>query len=237
VAMTDSGAGRLLGALVAPAETFEAIAARPTWVAPLVLLIVLATLTGYLVSGRVDYERMMRQQNDRSGGQMTAEQVENAAQRAKTVAPIAGLAGGLVVTPAVYLIVALLYWVGFKLLGSDLSYKSSLATALHSMLPSAVSALLAIPVIWRHGTLTSEEARSGSFLASNLGFLAPADAGPAVRSLLTSIDLFSLWTVALAIVGYRIVARVSRGAAIGVVLTLWLLFVVGKVALAALLPG
>lgn len=237
MAMTDSGPGRLLGALVAPVETFESIAARPTWVAPLVLLALLATLTGYLVGGRTDYERMVRQQNERSGGQMTAEQIENAAERAKTVAPIAGLAGGLVVSPAINLFVALLYWVGFKLLGSDLSYKSSLSASLHSLLPSAVSALIAIPVIWRQATLSAEQARSGSFLASNLGFLAPADAGPAIRALLASLDLFSIWTVVLSIVGFRIVAKVSRGVAAGVVLTLWLLFVAGRVALAAFLPG
>lgn len=237
MAMTDSGPGRLLGALVAPVETFQSIAARPTWVAPLVLMALLATITGYLVSTRTDYEKMMRQQNERTGGQMTAEQIDNAVERAKTVAPIAGLAGGLVVVPAINLFVALLYWVAFKLLGSDLSYKSSLSTALHSSLPGAVSALIAIPVIWRQAALSAEQARSGSFLASNLGFLAPADAGPAIRALLTCADLFSVWAVVLSIVGFSIVARVSRGVATGVVLTFWLLFVAGRVALAALLPG
>jgi hypothetical protein len=234
--MSDSAFGRLLGALVAPVETFRSIAVRPTWLVPMLLLAVLSTAVGTMVVQHVDFEQAMRAQNERTGGQMTSEQVEQNAERAKNTAPFVALFQG-VVAPAIYLLVALVYWAGFRLLGSDLTFKTSLATSLHALLPSAIAALLSIPVILRHGNFTSQEIKGGNFLASSLAFLVPADGSPALRALLGSVDIFSLWTVGLLVIGYRETARVSPKAALGTVLTVWLLYVVGKVALTALLPG
>jgi hypothetical protein len=234
--MSDSAFGRLLGALVAPVETFRSIATRPTWLVPLVLLVVLATALGSMVIQHMDFEQMMKTQNERAGGQMTGEQVEQNAERAKNAAPFLALAQG-VVAPALYLIMALVFWAGFRLVGSDLTFKASLATSLHALLPSAIAAVLAIPVVLRHGLYTQQEVKGGSFLASSLAFLVPADGSPALRSLLGSVDLFSLWTVGLLVIGYRETARVPPKVALGTVLTIWLIYVVGKVALAALLPG
>jgi Yip1 domain len=234
--MSDSAAGRLLGALVAPVATFRSIAARPTWLLPLLLLVVVGAGVGSLLIQRMDFDQIVRAQNERTGGQMTAEQVEQAAERAKNAAPLLGLFEA-VVSPVIYLLVALAFWTAFRLLGSDITYKASFATALHALLPSAIALLLSIPVILRHGTYTQQEVKGGSFLASSLAALAPADASPAIRALLGSFDLFSLWALSLLVIGYRETARVSRQAAIATVIALWLVYVVGKVALAALLPG
>jgi hypothetical protein len=235
--MTDSAFGRLLGALVSPVETFRSIAARPTWLVPLLLLAVLGTAVGSMLVQHLDFDQLMRVQNERTGGQMTGEQVEHAVEQAKKWAPIAALLQGVIVAPAIYLLLALVFWAGFRLLGSDLTFKTSLATSVHALLPSAIAALLSIPVILRHGVYTQQEIKGGNFLASSLAFLVPGDGSPALRSLLGSLDLFSLWTLGLLVVGYRETARVSPKAAFGTVLTLWLIYVVGKVALAALLPG
>jgi hypothetical protein len=235
--VSDGSVGRLLGALVAPGETFRSIAVRPSWLAPLLLLVAVSTLVGYLVVERIDYEQAMRRQNERTGGQLSGEQIEQNAERLKKLAPVLALVQGLVVAPAVYLLIALLFWVGFKLTGSDLTYVQSLATALHALLPGAVAAVLTIPVVMQHGVYSQEEVRSGNLLASSLAVVAPAGSGPALAALLGSVDLFVLWTLGLLIVGYRATAKVSRQAAVAVVLTLWLLYVGGKVGLAALLPA
>jgi hypothetical protein len=234
--LTGSAFGRLLGAFVAPVETFRSIAVRPTWILPFLLLVAVGVGVGTLVMQRMDFEQVIRAQNERAGGQMSAEQVEQAAERAKSMAPILTAVQG-VVTPAIYLLVALAFWATFRMVGSDFGYRSSLATTVHATLPSALAAVLSIPVILHHASLTQSEVKNGSFLASSLAVLAPADASPVLRALLGSADLFSLWTVALLVVGFREAARVSRQAALGGVLILWLLYVAGKVALAALLPG
>jgi len=237
-ALTDSGAGRVAGALVVPGDTFRSIAARPTWLAPLLVIVVLATVVGGMVTARIDMAQVIRHRLEAAGSQPSLEQIDQSVETMKKLQPYLALFQGLVATPAVYLVCALLFWVAFKLLGSDMSYKASFATCLYGLLPLAlVQALLAIPVIWSRASFTQDEARSGSFLISNLAAWAPEGIGAVARTLLGSADVFSAWAIVLLVIGYRIVAGVSRAAATGVVLGIWLLGVALKVALVAIAPG
>ncbi|HSP95071.1 MAG TPA: hypothetical protein VLU06_11000, partial [Thermoanaerobaculia bacterium] len=65
----------------------------------------------------------------------------------------------------------------------------------------------------------------GDLLASNLGFLVPADSSKPLHSLLSSFDIFSLWSLVLFVIGFAAAARVKRGAAAGIIVTLWLVAV------------
>ncbi len=78
-------------------------------------------------------------------------------------------------------------------------------------------------------------------LASNVAALTTKEAVPPfVFFLLQSVDLFSFWTIALLIVGYKAAAKVSAGTAAGSVFCCWLVYVIAKSGLAALfthMPG
>jgi len=111
---------------------------------------------------------------------------------------------------------------------------TSLAVTLHGLVPGAVAALLSIPVVLGSETLEYEAVKSGSLLASNAAVFAPEDAGPVLTSVLGSLDVFSLWTMALLVIGYRLAAKVTRGTAIGAVVGLWLVYVLGKAAFVGL---
>ena len=73
----------------------------------------------------------------------------------------------------------------------------------------------------------------GDMLRSNLGFLAPPDA-KALHSLLGSLDVFSFWTMGLLAIGLAAAARIRKGQAAGVVVSLWLVYVLAKAGLAAI---
>jgi len=229
--MHDSALGRLLGALVAPGKTFRSIAERPSWWAPLLLLALLGSGGGYLAAQRMDFEDVVRQRAAQQHQEIAAEQIEKGAQLAKKVAPVAALASGLILLPASYLLLALIFWTLFRLLGSDLTYPGSLSVALHSLMPTALSALITLPLVLRRETISAQEAQRG-ILLSNLASLAPEEAGPVVKSLLGSVDFFTLWVLILLCLGYRTVARVSTAAAAGTVGVLWLLWVAGKALIA-----
>ena len=236
--LARSGAGRILGALVAPGDTFRSLAARPTWAAPLLLLVLVAVVVGWMATTRIDMAQLIRHQNEVSGGQLNAEQVDQRIAAVKKVAPYLALFQGLIAAPAVYLLCALLFWVGFRMVGSELSFKAAFATTLYGLLPlGVVEALLAIPVLWNRASLTQDEARNLSFLADNLAAAAPDGTGRVALALLGSVNLFSIWAIVLLVFGYSMVARVSRAAAATVVAIVWLLGVALKVALVALAPG
>lgn len=231
--MEDSGFGRLLSVLLAPGKTFRSIAARPTWIEPMVVLVLLTGVMTMLVMQRADMEEMIRARIEQSGREVPAEAVEQQVEMMERFGWVFGLLGA-VVTPVMYLAGAAVLLAIFKLLGSDLGFPQSLSTFLYGMAPWIVASLLALPVLLSRDSLTVEEMQSGTVLMSNLSFLAPEDAGAGLRAALSAIDVFSLWTLVLLAIGYRIVARVSTGTAAGVLVGLWLVWVLGKVGLAAL---
>lgn len=239
--MENSELGRLLGALVSPGKTFRSIAERPTWVAALLLLMVLAGAVGVLVNQRMDPDEMRKSIAERmekaQGGKASEADVDRAMEMSQKFSSITRF-----LIPAVsglfYLLVAGLFLMAFRFFGgSELSFKTSFSTALHAFMPGAVAAVLALPVILSRERISMQEAQGGNLLASNLGAFAPEDASPVVKALLGSADFFSLWTIVLLILGYRLTAKVSTATAATVVLVLWAVAVAAKVGLAAAFGG
>ena len=236
-ALEDSSAGRVIGVLVSPVKTFRSIAERPTWGVALVVLLVISTLVGVLANQRIDpndVRQSIQQRMEKSGQQPTPEQVDKAmTTMAKFTAVTLWLIPLFVVI--VYLVIALLFFAAFRFFGgSEISYKSSFATAVHAFMPGMVAALLTLPVILTHEHLKLKDVQGGNLLASNLGAFAPDSVGPAVRSLLTSVDFFSIWTLILLVIGYKATAKVSTANAATVAVVLWALYVGIKVGIAAL---
>ena len=61
--------GRLIGVFVSPKQTLASIAERPSWLAPLVLLVVLGTSVGALLNTKMnwgEYIRHKAEENARS---------------------------------------------------------------------------------------------------------------------------------------------------------------------------
>ena len=232
-ALEDSSAGRLIGALVSPAKTFRSIAERPTWALALVVLLLAAGAVGFVSAKRTDYREMITRSLKESGREVPAEQLEKQIEITQKVAPYFAAGSGVFVL-IIVLIVTLLYWIVFKLLGSDFTYLSGLAVTLHAAMPAVVSLLLSLPVILSHKTLGYDDLKTGTFLQSNLAFLAPAGARPWLIALYASVDFFSLWSLVLTIIGYRALSRLSTQAVAITVVLVTLLFIAVRVGLAAL---
>lgn len=226
--MHDSGFGRLIGVLVSPERTFRSIAERPTWLAPLLVLMVLGTAVGYLANQRIDVEQMVRQQMAQRDGEVSQEQVDQAVEMAEKIGPAMTLLSGLVFSPGIYLILAFVFLSIVRMAGSEIDFSRSLSVLLYGMTPWALYSLLALPVILSRESLDPEVAQSG-ILMSSLGAFAPEDAGVVVKGLLSSLDAFSIWAVVLLVIGYRVVGRISTGASAAVVLTLWAVYLAGKI--------
>lgn len=238
--MKDSSWGRLIGALVAPGETFRAIGERPTWLPPLLLLILLGAAAGLVIQLKADPEEMVREQFAALKMDVPQEQIDKAVEDAenRTTAAKVGLSvAGILVQAGIYALVALVFWVAFKMFGSEIDYVRSLATTAHGYLPLAVGSLLNLPLMLSRETITFEDVRNGGVLVSSLKALAPEDASTLTQVLLGSFDLFTIWTLVLLTIGYKAVAKVSTAVASGIVILLWLVYVVGKVGLTAAFMG
>jgi len=232
--MGDSSFGRVIGVLTAPEKTFRAIKERPSWIVALLTLIIVGVGTYYLLSQRMDMAEVVRESIEQSGREMTEDQLEQALDFYEKFGAVFSMAAIIVGSPIFLLLGSLGLWVAVKLVGAELSFKQNWATFVHSQMPQVVASLLSLPAIFSREEFHFDDVKTGSILPSNLGQFAPEEAGPALISLLSSIDVFSIWTVVLLVIGMATVGRVKRGTAAAAVVTCWVLFILGKAGWAAL---
>ncbi len=230
--MENSGFGRLISVFTSPGRTFASIAQRPTWIPPVLIVILISIAATAVVMPRMDMRSVIRQSIEDSGRNMTPEQIDMAVEQGAKFAKVGPIVG-IVFQPIIFVLIALIFWVLFKLAGGDFTFPVSFSVVTHGMLPGALAALLSIPVVMSRSTLSYEQVKTGSFLTSNLAAFAPAGTKHGLLALLSSIDIFSIWSLILLIIGYRTVAKVSKGTAIGVVVGLWAVYVLCKVGFSA----
>jgi hypothetical protein len=232
--MQESSFGRLVGVLVSPGKTFEAIAARPTWVVAMVVLVIVGVITGTLISGKIDYEDVIRESLEDQGRELGEAQTQQAIDVGEKIARIMTVVGPLIFQPLIYLLLAAVFMVLFNVLGGDLTFVKSLAVIVHGMMPRLVLALLSIPVILGREEFTARELEGGGVMASNPGAFLDEDAGAGLVALASSFDVFSIWTIVLLVVGFAAAARIPKGTAAGGVVGLWIIYILGKVGLSVL---
>lgn len=221
------------GVLLAPEKTFRALAARPAWLPAMLLLVATALGLSLVVTPRLDMKQVMREAIEEKGADISEAQLARQAEMADKFKWI-GTASQVVLQPAVYLLMAGVFLVLFRLLGSEIDFRRSLSVSVHGMMPFFVATLLTIPVVLSRASLTLKDVQSARYLHSNLAAFAPDSTGKPMMALLASADLFSIWTIVLLGIGFRVVGGVSKAAAFGAVIALWAVVVAGKVALAAL---
>ena len=224
---------RVVTVLTAPTATFRAVAERPTWVAPLLVLLLLGAAASTLVIFKTDpqaQEELVRERMEERG--MSGAELDRAVAQAteitakiRPILPVLSI-GFMVVA---YLVVAAVLWGGVRAVGGEGSFVKGLSTTLHGLMPQGVAALLSIPLLLTVESVDPETAESGGILASSLAALAPEDVSPPLRALLGSVDFFSIWSLVLLVLGFHVTARVSKGTSAAVVLGAWVLWVAAKV--------
>ena len=216
---SPSAVGRVVGAILTPGETFESIAKRPTWLLPVLLWMALSLGITAILLPRIDWEKVTRTQLEKSGQTVTDEQVQTRVAQSKKFGGVISYCIGAISPWVVTLLTATLIWGSFKAFGWDSTFKQAMGATSHAFLPGVLKAILLGVLVWRQETVNPQA--MGDLLRSNLGFLVARDSSKALHSLLSSIDIFSFWSLGLFVIGFAAAAKVKRGSAAGVIVTLW----------------
>jgi hypothetical protein len=220
---SDSALARLPGVLFSPVGTFESIARRPTWLAPLILWTAMSVGVTAALLPKIDYDQLTRQALQRKGQTVPEDRITSIVEQQKKFGGIFGWVFGVASPALVSLLVAVVLWGAFKAFGWDTRFAQSFGVTTHAFLPGVLKAAFLLLLITRQETVNPQAL--GDLLHSNLGFLVPRDSSKPLHSLLQSLDIFSLWSLCLFVVGFAAAAKIRRGAAAGVIVTLWLLAV------------
>lgn len=232
---SDNSISRIFGALFSPKATFASIAARPTWLAPLILMCLLSVVVIAIFGQRVGWHDFMVRQiesNSRTA-QLPAEQKSQIIAQQEKYASITSYAGVVVGTFVGAVVVAAIFMGVFNLFGgTKIEFKTSLGIVSYGWAPGIVAGLLGILILFLKDPSTVD---IQNLVASNPAALL-ADGSPKwLVSLLGSLDIFSFWMMILMAFGYSATnpKKLSFGKAFGSILGVWLIYVVLKVGLTA----
>ena len=223
--------GRIIGVFFSPKATFEDIARKPSWVLPVILLTVLSIGVSFSINQRVNWREFMAQQIEKSpqSANMSAEQkeqrIEGGAKFSPIVTWVIGVCGPILFT----LIVALVMWGAYNLLGgANTDFGTSFAITTHAALTGLVSSLLFILVLYLKpaGTVDMENP-----VATNLAALLPEDSAKWLVVLLKSIDIFTFWTLILLAIGFATTnpKKLKGSKAFTIAFSVWAVYVVLRV--------
>jgi hypothetical protein len=229
--------GLLLKVLWSPAEAMFLISKNPRALVPIVFLALCSLAGGMLVMAKVPASELAMRAIERSpqGANLSDEQKDRIRQGINSpVARVLGIISAILGPILIVLIVASVYFGIFTIVGREGSFKAFFA----------ITAFAFVPLIFRQGAavLSAFVVPASSIMPDELGSLSPAvfldrdSVSRVVFATVNMIDVVSLWTLCLLVIGYGFVTRknVSKAACAGTVFGVFLVYAVIRVMLASL---
>ena len=230
-----SSLGRMFGALFSPRQTFESIARRPTWLPPVILASLIGLAVVALFTHRVGWRSYLEKQvaNSSRFQQLSVEQQQRTmAAQVKWTPPFAY--GEVIVAPVAGALLVAAIFLGFLngLGGTRFNFKTSLGIVSYSWMPNIISGLLGIVVLLVKDPATID---LQNLVASNAGAFVSGNSPRWLVAMLTSVDVFSFWTMVLMAIGYTAAApkKLSFAKAFAWIFSLWLVYVLVRTGLTA----
>lgn len=226
---------RLIGVYFEPRKTYDDISRKPSWLGIWIIASILAIGMNYVLTTRVDHETLMRKSlaMNPMTKNLPEEQIQTiVSQPQGAFARYSQMIFAPVGVLLVYILIAAVFLLLFVLMGANISFKKSLAATFWGMgPPGIIGGIFAIIVMYLKDPV-DVEVNPVANVVSNFGLLVAEKEHPVLNSLLSSIDVFSAWTIFLLSLSFAALSGSSmtvKKAATGV-LIMWALWVAGKAA-------
>jgi hypothetical protein len=118
------------------------------------------------------------------------------------------------------LIVAGVLLLTFRLMAGEGDFRQAFSVTVYAWYPRLIKGIFGTVVILTRKSLSIVDLQNP--LMSNLGFLFDPRTKPLQFALASSVDLFTIWSVVLLVIGFAAVSRLSRGRSAGIVVGWWI---------------
>jgi Yip1 domain len=225
-----SAFGRLTGVLFSPKATFEDIAAKPGFVLPIVIIVLLTVAVVAVFGQRVGWRQFMEQQFAKSPqtANLSAEEKEQRMATAVKIAPIIGYVQ-IIVVPIAALIIGAILMGAFNLIASArITFLQSLSIVSYGWVPGIIGGVIGLILLFIKSPDTIDLEH---LVASDVGAFLSGDSPKWLMSLCTSLNLFTFWEIVLMGIGFSAASpkKVSIGKGITIVAVCWAIWTLGKV--------
>ena len=229
-----STVARITNIFFSPSTTFTDLKRNRSWWAAWLLLSVFSLLFTFAVQQKIGFGQVM--ENQMKSSPKSAEQYEKMTPEQRAIGE-KFTAGISYATPALLLIFSLifagLYMATFNFgLGAEVPFGLSLAIVIYSGLPEILRFLLA--AVSLYAGADPEAFNPQNPVAANLGYFFSQTDHPALFTLGSFVDIFRIWTIILAGIGFACVSKVKRSTAITAIACWYVLMALVFTGLAAL---
>jgi Yip1 domain len=219
---------RLIGVYFSPGETFQEIGRAPRILMPLILLMVIGALSGYLMIDRIGVRSVLNSQFEPAvaSGKMSQEEADKQIEVLSTGVvgvitrysfPVAGLLN----PPILALIVVGICKLIIMLIGGDSRFKPLFSVTMYTLLAvSLVSTTVLILLLYLK---PPDEFDINNPIGSNLAAISTLALGKDglpkfIMALGRWVDIFFLWILALLAIGYAAVSHKVKASTMGIAL-------------------
>jgi len=217
-----------------PGETFQALKVRPRFlIAGIITVVVFMAYYTTFVS-RVGSEAIARAQIESRQPDASPEQIEEGlAMQNNPIIKAITYASFPLVFAAMFAAGAGLYLLGTMLMGKSMSFKQALSVWVYSTYPpTVVFTLINIVLLFLKSPGDIDATAINSGLArANPSILVDTKTQPMLATLLGSFDLIQFYGLFLAAVGLKIFGKLSSGSAWAIVLGIWFIGVLLRIAM------
>lgn len=225
---------RMIGVLFSPGETFADIARKPTFLLPLLLFTVVGYACTFMILPRMDWDSVMAQQAEQMKKQrpnMSEADLEQAGKMGKAIGRVTAYIAPLL-SLVWYLVVALILFGAVRVMGGEGTFKQAFSATLYAWMPLFLFSIILTVVVVARGTI--DPMTMATAVKSNPAFLVDMKEQPVLFALLSSLDVFTIWTIVLLIFGFSALSKLSWSKTAAIVVTLWLVMILVKSGFAAL---
>jgi hypothetical protein len=228
---------RVVDAYVAPTKTFQDILRNTSWWLPFLLGVVLAYLFLFAIQHEIGFQKV---------AETIAQNKPSLQQRMNSMTPsqLQSMYSGIAVfvkatlyaSPLFILVFALIgagvLMVSFNFgLGAQAKFSQYFAVWFYAGMPLLIKSLLSSITLF--AGLGADQFDLNNPVGTNVGFYL-GDAPKWVSTLLQSVDIFTIWTVILMVIGCATIAKVKRSRAAIVVVGWWVLAILFMTVMAAI---
>jgi len=226
-----NGSGSVFQVFTSPSSAARGIAERPGWLLPLIIVLVASFLFGFITyKYQVESQREMLERIQSERGVEIDIDARLAPTPVKKI--LAGVQTALFLAIFLILVPAAVLNGVAKVAGANVGFKRMFAWMAAVGLISVLGMLIKMPIAFAKGSI--DVRTSLALLAPSVGIQTP------LGVLLNSFDIFSIWAVVAAVIGFAVLTGFDNKKSGFIVGGLWLLYVlilVGVTALSTSLMG
>ena len=226
---------RVVDTFIAPTKTFTDLRRSANWLVPFLLLVIFGVALVVVVDQKLGMEKVVENGlalQPKAAARMDQLSPEQRATQMETIIKfnrVVSYGFPLILLILLAIFAAVLLGTFNFGLGTELKFNQSLAICVYASLPGIVKGVIAMLIV---AMGAGENFTFQNPIASNLSGLVDPNSH-FLYGLASNVDVFMIWTLLLAAIGYSCLTKVKRGTCVAVIFGWWVIWALGTSGLGA----